>query len=57
MFYYVQNLINTFLLKKNVALKQFKELAIFIEISKTINDCRDPKDNKFLELAASANAS
>ncbi len=23
----------------------------------TINDCRDPKDNKFLELAISANAS
>ena len=43
--------------EKLLALKQFKELAIFVEISETITDCRDPKDNKFLELAVSANAS
>lgn len=38
-------------------LKDFKQLAIFIKISETITDCRDPKDNKFLELAVSSNAS
>jgi putative PIN family toxin of toxin-antitoxin system len=42
--------------EKLLALKEFKELAIFSEISETINECRDPKDNKFLELAVSANA-
>ena len=34
----------------------FKRLAFFCEISDTITDCRDPKGNKFLELAISANA-
>lgn len=43
--------------EKLLALKQFKELAIFIETLETITDCRDPKDNKFLELAVSADAS
>ena len=43
--------------EKLLALKQFKELALFIEPSEDITDCRDPKDNKFLELAVSANAS
>ena len=32
------------------------ERAIFIEPTETITDCRDPKDNKFLELAVAANA-
>ena len=43
--------------EKLLALKQFKELAVFSEISETITACRDPKDNKFLELAVAANAS
>ena len=43
--------------EKLLALKQFKELIHFSEISVTITDCRDPKDNKFLELAVSADAS
>jgi len=43
--------------EKLLALKYFRELAIFSEISETVTDCRDPKDNKFLELAISANAS
>ncbi len=43
--------------EKLLALNQFKELSIFHKISETITDCRDPKDNKFLELAVSANAS
>ena len=30
--------------------------AILIEITVTITDCRDPKDNKFLELAVSGDA-
>ena len=43
--------------EKLSALKKFKELVLFCEISETINECRDPKDNKFLELAVSAKAS
>lgn len=34
----------------------FLSLAYFIEPGVTITDCRDPKDNKFLELACSAKA-
>lgn len=35
----------------------FEKLIIIVETSVSITDCRDPKDNKFLELAISANAS
>ncbi len=42
---------------KKIAFKEFKELARFVNITETITACRDPKDNKFLELAVSANAS
>lgn len=42
---------------KLLVLSQFKELAFFSTISETIVACRDPKDNKFLELAVSVNAS
>ena len=38
-------------------LLDFKKLANFSKISETIMGCRDPKDNKFLELAVAANAS
>lgn len=31
--------------------------AVFVEIIKTIQVCRNPKDNKFLELAVNDNAS
>ncbi|MCI0711646.1 MAG: putative toxin-antitoxin system toxin component, PIN family [Chloroflexi bacterium] len=34
----------------------FLEAAITIAVSETIIECRDPKDNKFLELAISGNA-
>jgi len=30
--------------------------AVFVEISEVITECRDPRDNKFLELAVSGNA-
>jgi uncharacterized protein len=33
-----------------------KQNAIFIEPTEIITDCRDSKDNKFLELAVAANA-
>jgi|SRR6185312_4403275 len=36
---------------------EFKRIALFIEISERITACRDPKDDKFLELAVAANAS
>lgn len=42
---------------KILFLKQFKELAIFTETSEIISECRDPKDNKFLELVLAAHAS
>ena len=38
-------------------MKQFEELITLSEISVSVQDCRDPKDNKFLELAVSTNAS
>ena len=38
-------------------LLEYKKLAVFLKTAETITDCRDPKDNKFLELGASANAS
>ncbi|WP_421828852.1 putative toxin-antitoxin system toxin component, PIN family [Larkinella sp.] len=34
----------------------FAQQAKWTDITCTITDCRDPKDNKFLELAVSANA-
>lgn len=34
----------------------FSKLARMIEVTQTITDCKDPKDNKFLEVAISANA-
>lgn len=43
--------------EKLQALKDFKELTYFIEVSEAITTCRDPNDNKFLELAVSSNAS
>ena len=39
-----------------VFLTALNDKAIFIEPTETITDCRDPKDNKFLELAIAANA-
>ena len=32
------------------------DIAFDIPVTHTITDCRDPKDNKFLELALSASA-
>lgn len=37
-------------------LELLKEVAIFVEPTETITDCRDPKDNKFLEIAVAADA-
>lgn len=36
---------------------EFKRLSIFNEISESITDCRDPKNNKFIELAIASKAS
>ena len=38
-------------------ISDFERLTIFFETKETFLDCRDPKDNKFLELAVAANAS
>lgn len=32
-------------------IKEIKELLVFLEIEEPVSVCRDPKDNKFLELA------
>lgn len=34
----------------------FREAVIFVEADTVVTECRDPKDNKFLELAFSAKA-
>ena len=33
-----------------------RESVIFIEVTTPVTECRDPKDDKFLELAISAKA-
>lgn len=42
---------------KHNALKEIEETLLFIDVKEHITACRDPKDNKFLELAVAANAS
>jgi len=39
------------------AIKEFRAKAFLINVDISITDCRDPKDNKFLELAVTSNAS
>ncbi|MDQ6844968.1 MAG: putative toxin-antitoxin system toxin component, PIN family [Bacteroidota bacterium] len=43
--------------KRLSVIKEFQARAALIEVGILLTDCRDPKDNKFLELAVSANAS
>ena len=43
--------------RRNRFLLDFKKEAIILTISESITACRDPKDDKFLELAVAANAS
>jgi putative PIN family toxin of toxin-antitoxin system len=38
-------------------LRAFIKETVFIEITENIHACRDPKDDKFLELAVNGNAS
>ena len=39
------------------AIKEFQTRGALIDVLISVTDCRDPKDNKFLELAISADAS
>ena len=39
------------------AIRLISSNAVFFSPTEIITDCRDPKDNKFLELAVSADAS
>ncbi len=41
---------------KYILISRLISKASFIEITQKINECRDPKDNKYLELALSGNA-
>lgn len=38
-------------------LEGYREVVVFLETSEIITACRDPNDNKFLELAVTGNAS
>ena len=38
-------------------LTDYRNAALWIDVTRFITDCRDAKDNKFLEVAISANAS
>ncbi len=42
---------------REVFLRVLIQEAVFVEVTETIQACRDTKDDKFLELAASGNAS
>ncbi len=42
--------------KRLTIINELRNVLAFIKTHETITDCRDPKDNKFLELAVSANA-
>ncbi len=42
--------------ERMVFLKKLTDTALHIPVTHTVTDCRDPKDNKFLELALSASA-
>lgn len=37
-------------------IQDFKTFAVVVEVTRRVNDCSDPKDNKFLEVALSVNA-
>jgi putative PIN family toxin of toxin-antitoxin system len=41
---------------RNIFISEFSLLAEIIKVNQKLNVCRDPKDNKFLELAISGNA-
>ncbi|XWK87480.1 MAG: putative toxin-antitoxin system toxin component, PIN family [Phormidium sp.] len=43
--------------KRTEFLEELAETTLFIEPDEIINACRDPKDNKYLELAVSGQAS
>jgi uncharacterized protein len=42
--------------KRETFLDELLGLVEFVEITAKIDECRDPKDNKYLELAISGNA-
>jgi putative PIN family toxin of toxin-antitoxin system len=42
--------------RRKELLENLVETTEFININETINECRDPKDNKYLELAVSGKA-
>ena len=44
------------LIKRTNMLNDIEKEALFIEPVVKISECRDPKDNKFLELAVAGNA-
>jgi len=44
------------LIKRLIIIEDLKAIAEFIPITAVIHVCRDPKDDKYLELAASAGA-
>ena len=49
-------LLSAALFKNSLARNDFLELVEMVDITRTIVDCRDPRDDKFLELATSGHA-
>ena len=43
--------------RRLAAINEFQAIALLIDVEPSITICRDPKDDKFLELAIAANAS
>lgn len=43
-------------LDRNIFISEYSLLVEIIKVNQKLNVCRDPKDNKFLELAVSGNA-
>lgn len=41
---------------KQIFIENFMQSSVIVEPTETITDCKDPKDNQFLEIAISANA-
>lgn len=42
--------------ERRVFHSDYLELAVVLDVKMELHDCRDPKDNKFLELAVAGNA-
>lgn len=42
--------------ERNAFIQDLRDFGIFVEPTHSVTDCRDPRDNKFLEVALTCNA-